>query len=115
MKTLLTAVGLTIAALAPWPAMARSDVSVSIGFGLPVYVSPEPVYYAPPPPPPRYYYAPRPVAVYSAPYYGPRYRERVVVRDRHYYHDHGHDHRHDRGHGRDDRRYYREDRRYRHN
>lgn len=95
MKTLLTAVGLTIAALAPWPAMARSDVSVSIGFGLPVYVAPAPVYYTPPPP--RHYYAPRPVAVYAVPHYGPRYRERVVYKERHYYRDHrdhrGHDHR----------------------
>lgn len=104
MKTMLTAVGLTIAALAPWPAMARSEVSVSIGLGIPapIYVAPAPVYYAPPPPPPRYYYAPRPVVVYS-----PYYEQRVVYRDYgkrhkqrgdHYYHDDGQRYQHGRHH-----------------
>ncbi|MES2251372.1 MAG: hypothetical protein V4645_29160 [Pseudomonadota bacterium] len=91
-------------------ASARSDVSWSIGVGVPgvavgvgapayypapVYAPPAPVYYAPPPPvyyrpPPPVYY--RPAPVYYAPpppvYYGPRYYGRG------YYRGHGHGHGH---------------------
>lgn len=76
--TAFVAAGLLTAAVAPLPALAHTDVSLSIGLGLPppVYVAPAPVYYAPPPP---RYYAPAPVAYYPAPYY---YERRVVYVDR---------------------------------
>jgi hypothetical protein len=95
---LLGAVVLAISALgAASVAQARSDVSWSIGIGLPgvqvyggapqpIYVQPAPVYYQPPspvyyqPPPPVYYqpappvyYQPEPVYVRPAPvYYQPQ-------------------------------------------
>jgi hypothetical protein len=84
-------------------ASARSDVSWSIGVGVPgvavgvgspayypapVYVPPAPVYYAPPPPvyyrPPPVYYRPAPVYYGPPAYYGPRYYGRG------YYRGHGH-------------------------
>ena len=84
-RSLITAV-LAISALgAASVAQARSDISWSIGIGLPglqvyggapqpVYVQPAPVYYqAPPPvyyqPPPPVYYQPAPVYVRPAPVY----------------------------------------------
>ena len=83
------AVGLVASMLLAGKAEAKSHISVSIGFGAPVYaesyyVAP-PVYYAPAPvyvvPPPSYYYpppalvSPPPPPVYYVPppvYYAPR-------------------------------------------
>ncbi|RYF23717.1 MAG: hypothetical protein EOO33_13385 [Comamonadaceae bacterium] len=102
----------------PGVAQARSDVSWSIGVGVPGVVvgagggyAPPPVYYAPPPRP--VYYAP-PAPVYYAPppvYYSPPprpvyYAPPVVVSPYGYYRGgprhHRHDRGHDRGHGRRD-------------
>lgn len=67
------AAGLSIAALLPAIASARTDVSIGVGIGgyAPVYEAPAPVYYAPPPP--AYYYAPAPVSYRSTVVYGRPY------------------------------------------
>jgi hypothetical protein len=78
--------------------LAHSNVSLSVGLGIPapVYVAPAPVYYAPPPPPVYYYgyYQPAPVVFYGG---SRHYDRRVVYRDargpRHYRNDRHH-HRH---------------------
>ncbi|MFT4047201.1 MAG: hypothetical protein QM661_10980 [Solimonas sp.] len=86
--TTIAAAGLLLAAVAPLPAAAHTQVSLNVGLGLPlvapVYVAPAPVYYTPPPPPPVVVYEP---AYYG---YGPAYAyggRRVVYVDhgRRYY------------------------------
>src|SRR3546814_5943181 len=67
MNRFLVIAGLALTSLAPLPALAHSNVSLSVGLGFPapIYVAPAPVYYAPPPP--VYYYGsyqPAPVVVY---------------------------------------------------
>jgi hypothetical protein len=76
-------------AIASGTAVAGSNVSFGISFGVPapVYVAPPAVVYAPPPPvyyaPARVYYAP---AYYAPAYYAPA---PVVIKYRHG-HRHGH-------------------------
>jgi hypothetical protein len=67
---------LVVSPLVAGEAVAKSHVSVGIGFGSPVYAAPyypaPPVYYAPAPayvPPPTYYYPPSTVIVPSPGYY----------------------------------------------
>ena len=108
MNKLLVSAGLVAASLMPLAASAHTDLSIGLGFGLPVYGPPAPVYYAPPPPPVYGYYdngygyGP-PVGYYGPPrpvYYGPN----VVYREGwgHGYsgrgYGYGHDHDHDHGH-----------------
>lgn len=101
-KAFLGAGALLLATLSPLPALAHTDIGVSIGLGVPVYAAPAPVYYAPPPPP-SYYYAPR--VVYTQPYYAPApyYAPRVYYRETYY-----------RSGPRYDRRWDDDDRGYRH-
>jgi hypothetical protein len=112
-QAMAAAAGVALALLtAAGAAQARSDVSWSVGIGVPgvvvgasnggyyapapVYVAPRPVYYAPRP----VYYAPPPPVVYAPPppvyYYGGGYRE-----DRGYRGDRHRHHRHHRGYDRD--------------
>lgn len=80
-KAVLASGALLLAALAPLPALAHTNVGLSIGLGVPVYAAPAPVYYDYAPPPPVYY-APAPRVVYRPGYYVPAapvyYAPRVV-------------------------------------
>src|SRR3546814_1575728 len=50
MNRFLVIAGLALTSLAPLPALAHANVSLSVGLGFPapIYVAPAPVYYAPP-------------------------------------------------------------------
>ncbi len=91
MRKLCITLGLIAAGLVPFAASARTDVSIGIGLGFPVYYE----YYEPGyieyryHPAPRYYYPPRRVYYYDRPHHW-----------HHQHHQHHQHHKHHRGHHR---------------
>ncbi|MGB7291545.1 MAG: hypothetical protein WBD99_05190 [Thermodesulfobacteriota bacterium] len=78
MKKFLLIVFLLALFLIPTSSIARTNVFLNFGLGIPapVYLAPSPVYIAPPP-----YFVPQPVIVQPAPViispYGPHFKHRI--------------------------------------